>query len=70
MANGDMADHKKLSVAAHPRLKFGTKVIIDGKIYTVRDRGRLKDYEIDVLVATKDEAVKYGRKHKLIKVCN
>lgn len=69
MANGELADHKKMSVAAHPTLKFGTKVIIDGKTYTVRDRGRLKHNEIDVLVATKDIAINYGRQKKLLKVC-
>lgn len=50
-------------------LPFGTKVKIDGHIYTVEDRfgGGYKD-RIDIYMETKEEAFRFGRQPKIIEV--
>lgn len=75
-SNGITASGKKVSrgMVAGPRhLAFGTKVEIDGEIYTVEDRGgaiKVKNgvYYFDVYVPTKAEAFKRGRQNKTVKI--
>lgn len=60
-------------VVACPRsLQFGTKVEIGGSMYTCLDRmnPRYSGQYFDILVDTKNQAFKWGRKHITIKVYN
>ena len=53
----------KVNIIANNCLKFGQKVKINNKIYTVHDRMNKKyDCEyFDILVSSKNEAIKLGR---------
>lgn len=52
--------NKTVSMASLP---FGTKITIDGKEYTVEDRGGgVKVNHVDIFFATHKEALAYGRK--------
>lgn len=50
-------------------LPFGTKVEIDGKVYTVQDRGgAIKGNRIDIYFDSHEEALKFGRQTKTITI--
>ena len=50
-------------------LPFGTKVKINGHIYTVEDRfGAGHKHRIDIFMNTKEEAFQYGRRIELVEV--
>lgn len=73
---GITASGKKVSrgmIAAPRDIPFGTKIEIDGEIFVVEDRGgaiKVKNgiYHLDVYVPTKKEAIKKGRKVKMIRI--
>lgn len=51
-----------VTIAADPSIPFGTKLMIDGQIYTVQDRGgKIKGNHIDVFVNTHWEAKQKGQ---------
>ena len=50
------------TVAADPSIPFGTKLIINGQLYTVEDRGgAIKGNHIDIFFNTHQEALDFGR---------
>ncbi len=49
------------TIAAPPEIPFGTKLMINGHIYTVEDRGgAIKGNRIDIYFETHEEANKFG----------
>ena len=60
MANGKRVHERAVANNCHP---FGTKVLINGKIYTVEDRmnKRYSCSHWDVFMWDKQEAIKFGR---------
>ncbi len=59
------------TVAAPPGFSFGTKLLINGKEYTVEDRGgAIKGNRIDMYVNTHSEALAWGVKYLPVKVLN
>jgi len=56
------------TIAVDPQvLPFGTKVVIDGKIYTAEDTGSvIKGQMIDIYFDTHEEAVIFGRQEKKV----
>ena len=63
--NGITASGKKVeagvTVAAPKEFPFGTKLLINGHIYTVQDRGgAIKNKRIDIYCETHEEALKNG----------
>lgn len=61
-ANGSTpkANH---TIAADPKYPFGTKLLINGIVYTVEDRGgAIHDNVLDIYFNTYDECVNFGRK--------
>ena len=58
-----------LICAADPKYPFGTKMTIKGITYTVEDRGgAIKGNKIDLLFATHQEALNWGRKKIKVKI--
>ena len=57
------------TVAASSQFAFGTKLIINGKQYTVEDRGgAIKGNKIDIYMNTHAEALKWGVKYLPVQV--
>lgn len=57
------------TVAASKQFSFGTKLLINGKVYTVEDRGgAIKGNRIDMYVNTHSEALRWGVKYLPVKV--
>ncbi len=56
------------TIAVDPQvLPFGTKVVIDGKMYTAEDTGSvIKGQKIDIYFDTHEEAVIFGRQEKKV----
>lgn len=51
------------TVAASKQFAFGTQLVIDGKVYTVEDRGgAIKGNRIDVFFSSHKAALQFGRK--------
>ena len=49
------------TIAAPPEIPFGTKLMINGHIYTVEDRGgAIKGKRIDIYFASHEEAERFG----------
>jgi 3D (Asp-Asp-Asp) domain-containing protein len=65
-ANGITASGKKAAtgmVAMDAKYPFGTKILIDGVMYTVEDRGgAITDNHVDIYMPTHNEALKNGTK--------
>ena len=54
---------------ASNKYPFGTKIMIDGHIYTVEDRGSsIVDNCLDILVDSKEEAMQKGRHTAIVYV--
>ena len=54
---------------ASNKYPFGTKIMIDGHIYTVEDRGSsIVDNCLDILVGSKEEAMQKGRHTAIVYV--
>lgn len=66
-ASGTLCQQRRTIACDH--LPFGTKVKIDGHIYTVEDRfgGGYTD-RIDIYMETKEEAFRFGRQPKIIEI--
>ena len=59
------------TVAASSKFAFGTKLNINGKVYTVEDRGgAIKGNRIDIFVSSHAEALKWGVKYLPVSVAN
>lgn len=57
------------TVAASSQFSFGTKLLINGKVYTVEDRGgAIKGNRIDMYVNSHSEALRWGVKYLPVKV--
>lgn len=57
------------TVAASSQFSFGTKLLINGKVYTVEDRGgAIKGNRIDMYVNSHKEALRWGVKYLPVKV--
>lgn len=56
------------TVAADPSvILLGTRIVIDGVVYTVEDTGKaVKGNQLDIYFDTHEEAVLYGRKNKYV----
>lgn len=56
------------TVAADPSvIPLGTRIVIDGTVYTVEDTGKaVKGKQLDIFFDTHEEAVRYGRKEKYV----
>lgn len=67
-ADGTDLRKTKENIIAANWLPFGTKVLINGKEYIVRDRmnKRFKEYHVDILVGSKEEAYKCNRYQKML----
>lgn len=61
-----------VTVAADTRFfPFGTKLEIDGKIYTVQDRGgAIKGNRIDLYFESHQSALNFGRQTRQVKILN
>ena len=58
-----------VTVAADTRFPFGTKLEIDGKIYTVQDRGgAIKGNRIDLYFESHQSALNFGRQTKEVTI--
>ena len=58
-----------VTVAADTRYPFGTKFEIDGKIYTVQDRGgAIKGNRIDLYFGSHQSALNFGRQTKEVTI--
>lgn len=58
-----------VTVATDKSLLFGTKIVIDGKTYTVQDRGgAIKDNRIDVYFESHEKALQYGKQTKEVTI--
>ena len=52
------------TIAAPPEIPFGTKISINGHIYTVEDRGgAIKGNRIDIYFESHQEALDFGVQH-------
>mgnify|MGYP001060290821 FL=1 len=59
------------TVAAPSNFSFGTKLSINGKTYTVEDRGgAIKGNRIDIYVNTHSEALAWGVRYLPVEVLN
>ena len=57
------------TIACPPQFPLGTKMKIEGKIYTCEDRGgAIKGNHIDIYVETKKEAFAFGRRNLIAEV--
>ena len=57
------------TVAASSQYSFGTKLLINGKVYTVVDRGgAIKGNKIDIYMNTHAEALAWGVKYLPVQV--
>lgn len=56
------------TIAADPSvIPLGTRIVIDGTVYTVEDTGKgVKGRRLDIYFDTHEEAVRYGRKEKYV----
>ncbi len=62
-ASGTTATAGRTIAADTSVLPFGTKVVIDGQVYTVEDRGgAIKGNRIDVFFNSHQEAIEFGRR--------
>lgn len=72
-ASGLVADYSQNYVATSKRWPLGTclELKIRGvwKRYTVQDRGPRKRNHVDILVKTKSEAIKWGRRNIKVRRC-
>lgn len=58
-----------VTIAASRAIPFGTKIKIEGKIYTVQDRLATKyDNRIDIYFEKHDDALKFGKKTLQIEI--
>lgn len=66
MANGE---YPHVGAVASDDLPIGTKVLIDGILYIVKDRfgGGYKD-RIDIYMDSHEEAINFGRQHIEVEV--
>ena len=65
MANGEQVH---VGAVANNLLSFGTRVRIDGQVYTVKDRTGLGQYVFDIYTDSYDHAIQYGRQYKTVEV--
>ena len=66
MANGEWT-HDGAVAADH--LPFGTKVLINGRVYTVKDRfGGGYSNAFDIWMPSYDEAIEFGRQYITVEV--
>jgi len=57
------------TIAASSQFSFGTKLLINGNVYTVEDRGgAIKGDKIDIYMNTHDEALRWGVKYLPVQV--
>jgi len=57
------------TIAASSQFAFGTKLVINGKVYTVEDRGgAIKGNKIDIYMNTHAEALQWGVKYLPVQV--
>jgi 3D (Asp-Asp-Asp) domain-containing protein len=64
-ASGEKVRHGIIATNEFP---FGTMLLIDGKVYEVKDRTHEKyDYLIDIWFETKEEALAWGKRSLAIK---
>ena len=64
MANGEKVHE---GAVAYNDVPLGTKVVIDGKTYTVKDR-MADNGVVDIYMNTVEAAIKHGRKVKVIEI--
>ena len=62
MANGEKVHEGSVAYNDAP---LGTKILLDGEVYTVKDRVA-KDGVVDIYMDSYEEAIKYGVKQKEI----
>ena len=62
MANGEKVHEGSVAYNDAP---LGTKILLDGEVYTVKDRVA-KDGVVDIYIDSHEAAVKYGVKQKEI----
>lgn len=65
MANGEQVH---VGAVANNLLPLGTRVRIDGQVYTVKDRTGLGQYVFDIYTDSHDHAIKYGRQYRTVEV--
>lgn len=65
MANGEQVHE---GAVANNLLPFGTRVRIDGQVYTVKDRTGLGQYVFDIYTDSYDHAIQYGRQYRTVEV--
>ena len=59
------------TIAADSRFSFGTKMVINGVIYTVEDRGgAIKGNRIDIFFTTHQDALNFGRQTADVYILN
>lgn len=52
------------AIAAPPEIPFGTKIVIEGRTYTVHDRGgAIKGNHLDIYMTSTSDCIKWGRKN-------
>lgn len=67
-ASGEVAV-EGVTVATDTSIPFGTKIVIDGKTYTVQDRGgAIKGNRIDIYFDSHERALQYGRQTKEVTI--
>lgn len=67
-ANGEVAV-EGVTVATDKTIPFGTKIVIDGKTYTVQDRGgAITGNRIDIYFDSHEKALQYGRQTKEVTI--
>lgn len=64
MANGE---HVHIGAVACNDLPLGTRVVIDGNVYTVKDR-MAKGGMVDVYMDSKADALRFGKQNKTVVV--
>lgn len=65
MANGEQVH---VGAVANNLLPFGTRVRIDGQVYTVKDRTGMGQYVFDIYTDSYDHAIQYGRQYRTVEV--
>lgn len=65
MANGEQVH---VGAVANNLLPLGTRVRIDGQVYTVKDRTGGNNYLFDIYTDSYDHAIQYGRQYKTVEV--
>ena len=65
MANGEQVH---VGAVANNLLPFGTRVRIDGQVYTVKDRTGMGQYVFDIYTDSYDRAIQYGRQYRTVEV--